>query len=84
MIYLSDTTELRNTTDFIFVSEYGSFKVKPLTLSSVNSLFEHLEKKCSISGHSNMLRHYFSNEKEKAVWYLAQDPTYLSHKILLL
>ncbi|MCI5936967.1 MAG: hypothetical protein MRZ36_03060, partial [Eubacterium sp.] len=33
MIYLTDTTELRKNTDYLFVSESGPSKGKPLTLS---------------------------------------------------
>ena len=80
MIYLTDTIELRKNTDYLFVSESGPSKGKPLTLSGVNSLFERLEKRCGISGHSHMLRHYFANERRKAGWDMAQISTSLGHK----
>ncbi|WP_081347269.1 tyrosine-type recombinase/integrase [Kandleria vitulina] len=80
MIYLTDTTELRKNSDYLFVSESGPSKGKPLTLSGVNSLFERLEKRCGISGHSHMLRHYFANERRKASWDMAQISTSLGHK----
>ena len=80
MIYLTDTTELRKNTDYLFVSESGPSKGKPLTLSVVNSLFERLEKRCGISVHSHMLRHYFANERRKAGWDMAQISTSLGHK----
>lgn len=80
MIYLADNAELLKDTTFLFVSENGPSKGKPLTISGANSIFDRLEKRTGVSGHAHMLRHYFANERRKTGWENGMISKSLGHK----
>ena len=80
MIYLADNEELLKNTEFLFVSEQGPTKGKPLSLSGANSIFERLEERSGIKGHAHMLRHYFANERRKAGWDISTISRAMGHR----
>ena len=79
-IYLADYAELLKDTDYLFVSECGPTKGQPLSVRSVYSIFDSLEKHSKVDAHPHQLRHYFANERRKAGWDIALISKSLGHK----
>lgn len=79
-VYLADNADLLKNTQYLFVSECGDSKGKPLTESAVYSMLEQLAKKTSLKTHPHALRHYFANERRKAGWDMAMISKSLGHK----
>lgn len=80
MIYLAETSDLHKNTDYLFITLCGPTKGQPLTQNAVASMFDRLEKRCGISGHAHMLRHYFANERRKAGWDIVKISNSLGHR----
>lgn len=79
-IYLAENAELLKDTDFLFVSECGVTRGRPLTESAVYSILDGLAKKTSLRSHPHAFRHYFANERRKAGWDTAMISRTLGHK----
>lgn len=80
LIYLADNSELLKNTEYLFVSEQGPTKGKPLSMSGANAIFERLEERTGFKGHAHMLRHYFANARRKAGWDISMISQAMGHK----
>lgn len=79
-IFLAEYADLLKDTDYLFVAEAGVTKGKPLSVNSVYSIFDTLEKHSGINAHPHQLRHYFANERRKSGWDMALISTALGHR----
>ncbi len=79
-LYLAENADLLKDTEYLFISESGVTRGKPLTESAVYSVLEGLAKKTSLRTHPHALRHYFANERRKAGWDIAMISRSLGHK----
>ncbi len=76
LIYLAQYASLLKDTDYLFVSAQG----KPLSIKSVYSMFDRLERRCGVHSHCHALRHYYANERRKAGWDIAMISRSLGHR----
>jgi integrase/recombinase XerD len=79
-IYLAEYADLLKDTDYLFVAEYGPTKGKPLSVSSVYTIFNTLKKKSGVKSHPHQFRHFFANERRKAGWEISLISTSLGHR----
>lgn len=79
-LYLAENADLLKDTEYLFVSESGVTRGKPLTESAVYSMLDGLAKKTSLRTHPHAFRHYFANERRKAGWDMPMISRTLGHK----